>query len=97
VFKSLFLVGILSLSVSLAHAQEFDSPLPPQFNDGAQRAFPTAEGYGALALGGRGGKVIHVTNLKGEGSGSLRSALSGTSPSPDRRRPATAYVCGAER
>jgi pectate lyase len=79
VFKSLFLVGILSLSVSLAHAQEFDSPLPPQFNDGAQRAFPTAEGYGALALGGRGGKVIHVTNLKDEGSGSLRSALSGAS------------------
>jgi len=29
-----------------------------------QRAFPGAEGFGAYASGGRGGKVLFVTHLK---------------------------------
>jgi len=37
-------------------------------------AFPGAEGYGARSIGGRGGKVIKVTNLKGGGPGSLQWA-----------------------
>ena len=39
------------------------------------KAFPTAEGAGAKASGGRGGEVIYVTNRKAKGKGSLRSAL----------------------
>jgi hypothetical protein len=44
------------------------------------KAFPSAEGFGANARGGRGGRIIEVTNLNDAGAGSLRNAMEASRP-----------------
>ena len=43
-------------------------------------AFPGAQGWAATTPGGRGGRIIRVTNLDGEGPGSFREAVEAKGP-----------------
>ncbi len=53
-------------------------PASAQTPSNGLRAFPGAEGWGAAATGGRGGRVIYVTNLNTSGPGSFQDALDQT-------------------
>lgn len=60
---------------------ERPSPHPDYATHGPRvPAFPGAEGFGAYAFGGRGGKVLRVTHLGDAGPGSFRAAVEAEGP-----------------
>jgi len=66
----MFLAGVALLLAAVGSALAADTPAIP--------VFPGAEGAGARTIGGRGGRVIEVTNLDDAGPGSLRAAVEAT-------------------
>ncbi len=77
--KSLLFCAFMSALTSVV-AQNEMPPHPPRLPEGVIPAFPGAWGAGMFTSGGRGGKVIAVTNLNDNGPGSLRSALEAKGP-----------------
>ncbi len=58
----------------------FSSGIATSQDTSKLKAFPGAEGWGASSKGGRGGRVIKVTNLNASGPGSLAEACSADGP-----------------
>ncbi len=77
--KSLLFCACMS-AIAGVGAQSQIPPHPPRLPEGVIPAFPGAWGAGMFTTGGRGGKVIAVTNLNDNGPGSLRSALEAKGP-----------------
>lgn len=73
------LAGLLS---SPQESPTSPSPTPTALSNSSSPlpAFPGAHGFGALSVGGRGGRIIEVTNLQDSGPGSLRAAIEAEGP-----------------
>ncbi len=69
IFQSKFLSAVMILALCGIGCTQ-TTPTDPRL------AFPGAEGFGALATGGKGGDTVHVTTLAEAGPGSLRDAVS---------------------
>lgn len=69
----ILMLGLLSMSAAVV-AQ------PAEGVSDQLIAFPGAEGWGASSFGGRGGRVIKVTNLNAFGPGSLAAACASEGP-----------------
>jgi hypothetical protein len=73
------LAAALVLPISVPAIGAAQTAAPPSA-EAALPAFPGALGWASRTPGGRGGRIIRVTNLNGEGPGSLREAIEAEGP-----------------
>ena len=78
--KSCLSLGLLLFATACAKsgATPEKEPVNPGPVEETAIAFPGAEGFAKDITGGRGGRVIKVTNLNDAGTGSLRAAINET-------------------
>src|SRR6185436_11928956 len=74
-WKLISLLVIVWVPLALGLPPAVGAALPSQNERPRQPAFPGAEGYGRFALGGRGGRLLEVTNLADSGPGTLRATV----------------------
>jgi len=75
--KSAIYIVLLFISISFTACAR---QIQPVAAENIPQAFPGAEGFGKYSSGGRGGKVLIVSNLNDDGEGSLRRAVNTKGP-----------------
>ncbi len=69
------IASIMVLAIASQNVRSADQP-----GNDSIKAFPGAQGWGAVSKGGRGGRIIKVTNLSSSGPGSLAKACAADGP-----------------
>lgn len=75
-----FMATIPALSIPVGASSNEPATRVSDDQDRGRVAFPGAQGWAATTQGGRGGRIIRVTNLDADGPGSFKAAVEAKGP-----------------